>query len=31
VDVAHRRGGAVHEIGEAVGLIVDARQVAVLR
>jgi iron(III) transport system ATP-binding protein len=31
VDVAHRRGGAVHEPGEAVGLIVHPRQVAVLR
>jgi iron(III) transport system ATP-binding protein len=32
VDVPHRRdGGTQHAVGEAVGLVIDARQVAVLR
>ena len=31
VDVPHRRGGTTHDDGAAVGLIVDPRQIAVLR
>jgi iron(III) transport system ATP-binding protein len=31
VDVPHRRDGAAHEVGAQVGLVIDPRQIAVLR
>jgi iron(III) transport system ATP-binding protein len=31
VDAAHRRGGETHAAGDPVGLVIDAKQVAVLR